>query len=76
MHCVYIIPSNNSFYPYHSRSFESTKQKLDNLLKCDTDNNSFYLFIYFFRNKHTQGKEKGVLTQKYTSTPLKRYGNF
>ena len=36
------------------------------------------ILFFFLRNKHTQtqGRGKGVLTQRYTTTPLKSYGNF
>ena len=30
----------------------------------------------FVVNTHTQGRRKGVLTQRHTTTPLKSYGNF
>ena len=30
-------------------------------------------FFFFLRNKHTQGKGKGVLTQRHTTIPLKNH---
>ena len=35
-------------------------------------------FFFFFVEKqtHTQGRGKGVLTQRHTTTPLKSHGNF
>ena len=36
-----------------------------------------YIYIYIWEiNTHTQQREKGVLIQKYTTTPLKSHGNF
>ena len=31
----------------------------------------FILFFFIFTNKHTHGREKNVLIQKHTTTPLK-----
>ena len=38
-----------------------------------------YNSLFFFEKQthtHTQGREKGVLTQRHTTTPLKSHGNF
>ena len=37
-----------------------------------------YIYIYIEKHKHTHTQERGkeVLTQKYTTTPLKSYDNF
>ena len=34
------------------------------------------MFFFFFgeKNTHTQGREKWILTQKHTTTPLKSHG--
>ena len=40
----------------------------------------FFFNIVFLRNKHThtltKGREKEVLIQRHTTTPLKSHGNF
>ena len=41
--------------------------------------NIFPQFIFFFggeKQTHTQEREKEILTQRYTTTPFKSYGNF
>ena len=39
------------------------------------DNYPFFFFFFFEKQTHTQGREKGVLTQKHTTSSLKSHGN-
>ena len=34
----------------------------------------FFFFFFGEKNTHTQGREKWILTQKHTTTPLKSHG--
>ena len=43
------------------------------LKQCETITHSF--FFFFEKQTHTQAREKGVLTQKHTTTSLKSHGN-
>ena len=36
----------------------------------------FFFFFFFKKQTYTQGRGKGVLTQRRTTTPLKSHGNF
>ena len=36
----------------------------------------FFFFFFFKKQTYTQGRGKGILTQRYTTTLLKSYSNF
>ena len=71
---------------FHSKVIVTFKRRVRQVIlhttyflkQYETITYSFFFFFFFLRNTHayTQGREKGVLTQRHITTPLKSHSNF